>query len=203
MDKLETKGEQIKEIGLFNHEDLQLRVFLDEWKDGRKHLYFVNLPDEIRTETQRRSRDVARIGYRVFGDEVVLLGMAVPFHFAGRDMGRAMVDHLIRYVESEGLKFMGSGKINKPMIAQALVRAGFEPVSRNVLVEILPRSKYDSSRVPNVQVIDNRQSARLISRSDGGDFFRVIPPEEVASKFPIGGGENVVAIQTRYILKKE
>jgi len=191
----------LKEVGQFTCAGVNFSVIKDDWKDGRKHLYFVESRNELRAGVDRRGREITRVGYRVFGDEAVLLGIVVPSKYAGKNLGKEIIDYFIQFIEKNGLKFVGTGQINKPMIAQALVRAGFEPVSKNVLVEILPRPSDNVSRVPEVQVLANEQSAKLITGSHGGDFYRVIPPEEVLKKYPITTDESIVAIQTRYVRK--
>jgi len=194
--------EALTEVGTFSHEGRNLTVFKEQLPDGRMHLYFAATREEL-AAADRRGREVIRIGYRVYEHEVMLLGFVVPESEAGHHTAQVLIAYFLEYVKKEGLEFIGTAKINKPLIAQALVRAGFEPESRNVLVEILPRRTTDTSHVPHVQVVDNRQSAKLITGATGGAFYRLVPPEEVLRKYPISGPDSVVAIQTRYLQKKE
>ncbi len=189
----------LTEVDTFSHEGATFHVFREELKDGRIHLYFTPSLDALKG-VDRRGRETTRVGYRVYGNEAILLGLMVPPSMAGHHMGEALIKYFVERLDKEGLTFIGTGKINKPMIAQTLVRAGFEPVSRNVLVEILPKRASDESRVPNVQVVKNEQKAKLVTGASGGPFYRVISPEEALRVYPISGPDTIVAIQTRYIL---
>ncbi|MES2134788.1 MAG: hypothetical protein V4449_00925 [Patescibacteria group bacterium] len=182
----------------FKKDGLSLQVFGERWEDGREHLYFVDSENELKRESNRRGRDVTHITYRIFGDEATLLGLTVPQHYAGRSLGKRLAEYFENFSQNHGLRFRSTGKINKPLIALSLIRAGFQPVSKNILVEILPRSTSDTSRIPNVHVLKNKQSAKLVTSSHGGDFYRVVPESEVLRKYPINTPDKTVAVQTRY-----
>jgi hypothetical protein len=199
---IDRKKEAVKEVGSFTSSHLAFSLVNIDLEDGRKYLCFLESIDAIPEGKKLRGRENMRVSYRVFNGKAMLLGIVVPDKFAGMNLGKEIINHFVRFVEQSGLKFMGTGKINKPMIAQALVRAGFEPVSQEVLVEILPRSTSNTSRIPNIQVLANRKEAKLITASHGGDFYKVISSDEVISKYPFTTDESVVAIQTRYVRKK-
>ena len=173
---------------------LELSAELHQHDDGRMHIYFA---DEA--QVPYLSYDYTRIGYRDFHDETMMLGLRVASSLRGRDLGQLMVGYLQERVEERHQIFMGTGYIYKPLIALTLKRAGMEPLSEDVLVEILPLSKFVDSRVPKVQVLKNKSGQELRgARPSGGQFYEVVPNEEVVAKYPINSPEMVVALNTRY-----
>lgn len=196
MEAWDTRLDQVEELRV---ENVPLYVFESNRGDG-SYLYFSptrNLPQN----PNRHGGDIARLRYRVLGKEAVFGGILVPTKLAGHNLGVEMIKYFAQFVERRGLDFFRTGTIRKPMIALSLARADFVPVSRDLLVEILPRSQRSLSRIPNIHVIENRESRALTSGSQDGDdnFFRVISKEEVLRKYPINAPENIVAICTRYI----
>lgn len=97
--------------------------------------------------------------------------------------------------------FIGTGVIHKPIVALTLVRAGLEPLSKNMLVEILPRSAENPglADVPKIQIIRNTiAKAQNVDGSAGGKFYVTVDPAVVARKYPFSTAQMVVALHTRY-----
>jgi GNAT superfamily N-acetyltransferase len=201
----ESTPDVLQKVDTFEDGEIVFSVFKEYLSDGRWRLYFVESSEEESFVPLRKNRGVTSVGYRIFGEhDAMLLGFKVSEKYSGRGLGKKLVNYFLEFVKKEKLTFRGTGDINKPMIALTLSRMGFEPASRDVLVEILPRSmSTPSERVPNVQVLRNEENKKLITGSEGGLFYRKISPEEVLKKYPISSPDMIVAVQTHYFLPEK
>lgn len=183
----------VREMPALTADGIELDAELHKHHDGRLHVYFARAGEDV------SSYDYTRIGYRDFDDESMLLGLRVASNLRGRDLGQSMVKYLQDRVEERGQTFIGTGMIYKPLVALTLKRAGMQPLSQDVMVEILPWSKADTTGTPKVQVIRNEDGLELTGqRPSGGHFYEVIPSEQVVAKYPINSPEMIVALHTRY-----
>jgi hypothetical protein len=168
-----------------------------EFEDGRRHIYAWREGEDITGREQ--SRDVNKIGYRVWPDGIQFLGMSVAYALRGAKMGQRLLEYFMGSVEqNEGQAVVGTGIIHKPLIALTLTRASFEPVTDEFQVEILPKSIYDHSDVPKVCLKSQQPiGSCLINSSHGQRFFELVDPD-TALCYPINAPEMTVAINTRY-----
>lgn len=175
--------------------ELELSAELHEHEDGRYHIYFYREED-----SDRVNHDYTRVGYRDFDEYTMLLGLKVATSLRGRGLGQNIVQYFLDQTAERGQEFDGTGIIVKPLIALTLVRAGLKPLSDDVLVEILPWRKNDTSEEPKVHVLQNDQGIELNGdRPSGGKFFTVVSPEERVSKYPMSSPEMLVALHTQYV----
>jgi len=174
-----------------------LRTFLFQHEDGRRHLYFTDPETEI--TGRENTRDVTRLGYRQWDDGVMFLGMSVARRLRGNQLGVSLVNFFRNSMEQRGIPITRTGNIYKPIIALTLSRAGFMPISRDVLVEILPKPAGDESEIPKVNLVSTLiPPTELVDRSESGMFFDIVPPDVVEKSYPITGPEMTVAIHTPY-----
>lgn len=187
--------EFVAELPPLETSSLELSAELHQHDDGRMHIYFA---DE--TIAPYLCYDYTRVGYREFDHESMMLGLRVASGLRGRDLGISMVEYLQEHIADCGQGFMGTGYIYKPLVALTLKRAGLEPVSDEVLVEILPWAKGDDTGTPKIQVLKNESEQELsgLARPSGGQFYEVVPQEEVVARYPINSPEMIVALHTKY-----
>lgn len=172
---------------------------LYQHRDGRKHVYFSKDGQSI--QGREHSRNVTRIAYRTWpGSGAMFLGMSAEESLRGSGLAVKLVDFFRNAVEERDAPLTSTGKINKPLVALTLTRAGFEPVADEVLVEILPKSKHEDSEVPRVHFVKGcPNSAGVMDSSGGGRFFDVVEAARVVSSYPINSPEMTVAINTCYL----
>lgn len=193
--KKNTPREQWDPITTPNGE--QLGAYAYERADGRRHIYFWRDGQDIRGK--ELSRDVTGISYRVWPDGVQFAGMTIEKTLRGCGMARRLLEYFMQACEQREGPFQGTGIIHKPLIALALVKAGLQPMSEDCLVEILPKSVYDSSEVPKVHIAHKAPGSQpLVDHAPGGRFFDVVDPFEVRARYPIGSPAMTVAINTQY-----
>lgn len=178
-------------------EGLELSAELHQHDDGRLHVYFA---DEHLAPYV--SYDYTRVGFRDFDEGRMLLGLRVASGLRGRDLGESIVTYL-QDITEEGQNFMGTGYIYKPLVALTLKRAGMQPLSEDVMVEILPWRKSEDSGTPRVQVTRNNTGQELsgMNKPHGGMFYEVVPHEQALAQYPMNSPEMVVALHTTYTPK--
>jgi len=181
--------------------DGELSVGAYERPDGSRHLYF---SDHARADAVNRPSDVdaTRIVYREVGSQVRLLGLSVEKRMRGVGLGQLLLDHFLENVESEtGMPCRRTGRVNKPVMAMTLQRAGFKPASTNILAAVLPKSESGDPDVPRVQIVRNRLGVgRLITQSPQRHwtFYEVVPDEEAIQETLGGQRQVLVALHTHY-----
>ena len=141
-----------------------------------------------------------RIVCRTKEGQTKLLGMSVGLSLRGEHAAETLLQYFMVVIEDGPTEFIGTGRMHKPILALTLGRVGLRPESEEFLAEVLPRSAYDSSGVPKIQVIRNDLDPQVVvDRSEGGKFYQVVPPEEVERFYPIGTPDRIVALHTRYV----
>ncbi|HZL08284.1 MAG TPA: hypothetical protein VFC50_03760 [Candidatus Dormibacteraeota bacterium] len=174
--------------------------------DGSRHLYFSGpgLPDH---QPPPSDADVTRIVYRKLAGEAVLLGVSVESRLKGAGLGKTLVDHFMEHVEDEtGLPCFRTGRVNKPVMALTLQRAGFQPTNMNVLAAILPRSELSDPDIPRVQIVRNRLGVgRLVTRSPRRHwtFYKIVSDEEAREETLGVHSPLLVALHTRYVKRPD
>ncbi|MGB4759096.1 MAG: hypothetical protein WBP26_03480 [Candidatus Saccharimonadales bacterium] len=196
-------------------QEIRNHSFLEEWtpvrlgartftpqaykhKDGRRHLYFLGKGEFI--GKRALGQDVTRIGYRVWDDGTMLLGMCVAKRLRGMGVGVDMVHYFSEHAAKYEAPLTETATIHKPLVALTLKRCGFEPVSYATMAEILPRSAYDTSVVPKIYMpLDSTKNTAVVRESDCGPFYEAVPEAEVIANYPINDPSMVVALHTRYL----
>lgn len=178
-----------------------LEVLHYRHRDGRSHLFFVDPDKPCKLQAKSESRDVTKLGYRRYGNELILLGISAEKRLRGSGIGKTLIDYFRNSSTEAGLEFTSTGMVYKPLIALALRRAGLVATDEEVLAEILPRSASDISNrsvVPKVHIVKNNPGLELKDRSPHGKFYEVVAPDVVEASYPINSPEMTVPIHTTY-----
>lgn len=149
-------------------------------------------------------RHGAHLGFRKVGETAIILGMLARETMRGNRIGRAMVEHFLKYAESiTSLAPDGTAIIRKPIIALSLMDAGLQPLSEENTYEVLPCSKYTSTaEIPNVRIVSQVSPEEdLINIGPGGKpFYHVLTDAEVKKHYPVFTPGPQVALHTNYDL---
>ncbi|HSH56190.1 MAG TPA: hypothetical protein VK983_05210 [Candidatus Limnocylindrales bacterium] len=167
--------------------------------DGRRHVYFTEqgqtLPDT------NRQGDTTRIGYRLYDEGAMFLGMMVSRGLRGHHAGERLLEYFFEGAAEEDVPLIETAHIHKPLIAKELKRVGLRPLDESFVAEILPRSSSDETHVPKIHVLEAACDPELVVQgSEAGKFYEVIPPVEVERFYPLTTEDNIVALHTRYSL---
>lgn len=188
----------IEEWQPFISPDIGLTAQLYEHADGRRHVYFMERGEDIRG--RELTRDVNRIGYRVWEDGAQFLGMCVEKRLRGARLGESFLNYFMDAVGQHEAPFTGTGIIYKPLIALTLGRVGLKPASEGFVVEILPASSAGRSEVPKVHIVNQEPGCgEIVDGAIGGRFYDIVHPSDARVNYPISSTGMAVALNTRYL----
>lgn len=166
--------------------------------DGMRIVHLAG-PNDPETITETFEKDQTRVAYRVFEGKSLFLGMYLGASHRGIGLSDDILDYFVSNVGNIDGQFMGTGQINKPLIGLSLSRIGLKPLVEDFVVEVLPRSVTDSSRIPKVQIIKNVANPEvIIDKGPAGPFYEAVPEEEVIRYYPIGTPDRIIALHTEY-----
>lgn len=167
--------------------------------DGFRSLCFVRPGRELKP--QEAFGGTTRITYRHAAGRGVLLGMYLTGELTGSGITPDLLRYFIDSIEpTEGVPFVGTGKIHKPVVALSLKNAGLQPVSERCIAEILPRAASDNSQIPKITIVASDLPAQeMVSGSGPNTFYEIVDPAEVRFSYPINDPNKTVALHTQYI----
>ena len=193
--------------------------FVDQWPSGKfgeapfnaksytrdddLRILHIASPDDPPVILDTFENEQTRVLYRVFdASEVLLIGIFLGKGHIGKGLGASVLKYFFENIEQQEGKFIGTGKIRKPVVALTLSRLGLRAASDDFCAEVLPLSKYESSRVPKIKIIHNRlPEYEIVSVGPGGPFYEVISPPEVAARYPAGTPDRIIALHTNFTMQ--
>ena len=169
-----------------------------EREDGFRIVHFAD-PNGEQSLVGTSEQGKTRVAYRVFDEEALFLGVYMGREHRDHGISEGVVNYFIDTVGKVEGNFCGTGKINKPLIALLMNRVGLSPVSSDFRVEVLPRSTYDQSHTPKVEVLLDAQGlGESMRMGPNGPFYEVVPHYDVVRHFPVNTGDKIVDIHTEY-----
>jgi hypothetical protein len=169
--------------------------------DGRRYVLFgedVAEPSvhEIPSSRLRRTR----IGYQVFGEKAVLLGILVSESNRGKAQGEHLIEYFLDNVGEHEGEFAGTSRIHKPVVSLQLARVGLRAEQDDFRALLLPRSNYDESpNIPKITVLEDEVAdrRRVVKDVDSNVFYKEVHPVTAKYKFPSGGHE--ILLHTTFV----
>ncbi len=196
------KSVGIKNVGTLENksEGLSLELYLELFEDELLNLYFLkNGRNAPKPKARKGGRNINRIGFRVFDDQIVFLGITLEKLRRGSGLSEVLLETFFSFVKEMRLKFEETGLIHKPVIAKILKKNGFIPESDDVVIEILPQPENSSLEVPQVRIVRNKINGKK-KRTSGSnpDFYEVVPRDQ-AMNYPLTTDSALVELHTRFI----
>lgn len=162
------------------------------------------MSQEDRHEVRSNPRNPNAIYMRYFvGRKLagIFLGIHVPSHRRGQGLGVKVLEHAQAQLGERGISLIHTGHIHKPAVGLVLRRAGFEPMSDDFIVELLPSQTTDDSRdlfPPNVRMLRRRSlPVTMRAGSQHGRFYNVLPNHQIGTAQV--DYSKAVAIHTPYV----
>lgn len=147
-----------------------------------------------------KSGDITKITFSEDGDSLRFRGMRIAKHLRGLGIGTGLIEYFVENALDSGYQIGQTNTIHKPIIALTLSKAGFVPVSKECMAEILPRPYGQSVGAPKLTIVSGEIPEGAGADLPGGGALY----EEVSSKeslrFPINSPEKTVALHTPYML---
>lgn len=167
----------------------------------RRNVYFTRPQDRRQVERHPRGSEVTRLTYMAYEDQqrALFLGMSVGTAMRRAGMGRHLLDYFIENVgRVEGLEFVGTGKLHKPVIALIAARVGLTPRSMDCIAEIMPSELAAEPEVPIVRFLNRALPAsEMKSHSTHTTFYETAAPGAY-EQIPVDPS-MVVALHTGYM----
>jgi hypothetical protein len=153
-----------------------------------------------RGKKDRADEDI-KITYRPdkTGKGVIFSGMLIPKELRGMGLSTELFKYFLDGVEQKGLRFVGTGVINKPLMALVLKKAGLVPEDKDYLAIVLPNAKDDPDIESSVTFMrDAGDGARKVTGTKSGkEFYRTVPLTSVPTSI-LTDRRRRVALHTRW-----
>ncbi len=187
-------------ISVGGRELLPAETYLD---DGRIRISFHDSSLPI----DRSNLNAPRLGvrYAVKGRVgLILTGLFVPPQDRQRGLGSAMLEWALdedTYRVRQSV--IGTGRINKPLVALMLTRNGFMPVSRKSIAEIVGMA--DIAPIPKIRWTHNERGAITTVQDSPayGPFYQVVGPAVVMGHATPHDPTMVTALHTPFLSPSE
>jgi len=152
-------------------------------------------------------KDDLRLSYRIWPSKdesdikrAQLMGLKIPAELRGHRLSKRLLTYFLEGLEKQGIDFMGTGLVHKPIMALVFSEMGLVPENHDFVAAILPRQAGDNPHIPRIAFVkEGRDKSRVVTHSRGGGhkFYTRNPlPEDIDPK-------RVVALHTRYRLPKD
>jgi hypothetical protein len=170
-------------------------------KDERRDVFFTRPQDRELVQRRPNDDEVTKLSYMAQEGQgrALFIGMSVATAMRRAGVGRRLFDYFAENVgRAEGLDFVGTGTMNKPVIALIVSRAGLMPKSMDCVAEIMPSELAADPQVPVVRFLN--QTLPPSDRKDSSVYqpFYEIAASGAFEQIPVDPAK-VVPLHTGYI----